>query len=700
MIVLKKRGDLLFESIRGSHLFGLNTEESDVDTFGVFCGPEDWFLGNGKDRVDMVKSEKSDDYWDELGKYFFELGKSNPEALVSLFTPEKFILHFDPVLQPLWDIRDQLLTKECFKSFSGYAYSQIKKAKGLKKAINTDPEEVKERKTPLYFCQVAVGIGVHNLVKWLDDNGLKQEYCGISRLPNTIECYALFYDWGKARENGEIVPEEFKDKHSIGYRGILSQDDPLSSQLRLSSIPKEENPLCWFQFNSNAYTSHCVEYKRYWDWVKNRNQKRFELNTGHNYDCYLESHTRFLTKSGWKFYSHIKSSDKIGCFDQYGNLIFSEIKHQNKYEPDKKEMIFQYQDKENNIAFHVTLNHKLCLRREDWSEYKLITVNDWLKEKDQFKFYQRRSLNFNENPDFSDLTLKVFGYCFSGAVYKNIARDSHYIQVAVMNLQIKKEIEKVFDKSAPFIKGDYIHIPVVDCTNSLFVHRLIFSPSTYNEFVNNLSARQLNIFLEGFSLGYGISDSSMLKLRCTSTGSVTIGHQLSIELHGFKRYIINNSVRHSCLRKNEVLLDKTKYKITEIYRPSVVCFESSTGTLVTSGFFEDEKIQLLSCWGIALHGNSKNMSHCVRIFTMATEIAQGKGMILDRTGIDRDFLMSIKNHELSYDEMFKYVEDLKNKMEETFEKSNLPDSPDLDVLNKIMIKIRKDHYAKRIGNSD
>lgn len=82
---IRKEGRLLFESVRGSHLFGLNTETSDIDTFGVFIGPEEWFLGNGKDKELYVKSEKSDDYWDELDKYFFELGKSNPEALVSLF---------------------------------------------------------------------------------------------------------------------------------------------------------------------------------------------------------------------------------------------------------------------------------------------------------------------------------------------------------------------------------------------------------------------------------------------------------------------------------------------------------------------------------------------------------------------------------------------------------------------------------------
>lgn len=378
---IRKEGRLLFESVRGSHLFGLNTETSDVDTFGVFIGPEEWFLGNGKDKELYVKSEKSDDYWDELDKYFFELGKSNPEALVSLFTPEKFILHYDPVLDPLFKIRDSLITKKCFKSFASYAYSQIKKAKGYNKAVNIDKEQVKERKTPLDFCQVPVGIGTWTLRKWLRDNGLKQEYCGISRLPGTVECFALFYDW--AADEGVGIEKYWsltggskeKPKDIIGYRGLLSTSDPLSSQLRTSSIPftDRDNPLCYFQFNSGAYSQHCMDYKRYWDWVKHRNPERYKLNKDHSWD-------------------------------------------------------------------------------------------------------------------------------------------------------------------------------------------------------------------------------------------------------------------------------------------------------------------------------GKNMSHCVRIMTMALEIAKGEGMKLDRTGIDKDWLLKIKNHGITYDELIKYVEDLREKMEEEFEKSKLPEEPDLDVLNDILIKIRKDFY--------
>ena len=121
-----------------------------------------------------------------------------------------------------------------------------------------------------------------------------------------------------------------------------------------------------------------------------------------------------------------------------------------------------------------------------------------------------------------------------------------------------------------------------------------------------------------------------------------------------------------------------------------MCFETETGTLVTSGYSEYFK----DFTGLSFHGNSKNISHCIRIFTMAKEIAEGKGMLLDRTEIDKDFLMSVKNHEKSYDEIMLYVENLKEDMEESFEKSCLPECPDQDLLDKLLIDIRRKHYGR------
>lgn len=722
---IRKSGDLLFESIRGSHLFGLNTESSDIDTFGVFCGPEEWFLGSGKDLQSFIKSEKSDDYWDELSKYFCELGKSNPEALVSLFTPDKFILHFDPILEPLWDIRDKLLTKECFKSFSGYAYSQIKKAKGLKKAINTDPQEVKDRKTPISFCQVPVGIGTHTLDKWLNDRGLRQECCGISRLPNSNECYSLFYDWGKARELGDNVEI---DADTIGFRGILSPDDPLTSQLRLSSIPKNLEPLCWFQFNSNAYTSHCIEYKRYWDWVKNRNEARFQLNSGYNYDCYSLSVTKFLTEDGWKWFGEININEKIGCFDKSGNLKFSKIKGKTCYDLDPGQSIVLnlYMDNLNNINFCVTDNHRMWVRREDWDNYDLVPMYDLKNQLQQgYKYYQLSTIiNTIEDCNIPDEQIELLAIIIANGGFITQGNSENFIPTIFWDNYSIDYIQEVLDKSV--VAGEYT---VDDAIGAIYVnesgfvneeiHKIILDlyyfniVTPVNKLLCKFSSRQFNLFINSMSKlskrTYFKTNNKLFKFRLDlsyykRTKIFISEFERLCNLHGYEiSTYTEKGVNFVNIRYNPIHEVLFKQEFLNSFdcpsddcRSTVGCFETETGTLVTSGFF-DPKIHTesrLGSWGISFHGNSKNISHCVRIFTMAKEIADGKGMILDRTGIDRDFLLSIKNHEKSYDEVMKYVEDLKEEMEESFIKSNLPDSPDLDLLDKIMIDIRRKHYGK------
>ena len=61
--------------------------------------------------------------------------------------------------------------------------------------------------------------------------------------------------------------------------------------------------------------------------------------------------------------------------------------------------------------------------------------------------------------------------------------------------------------------------------------------------------------------------------------------------------------------------------------------------------------------------------------------------------IDREFLLSIKNHALTYDEIVKFMESIEADMEKAFSSSNLPERPDKELLNKIMIQIRKEHYG-------
>ena len=319
-------GTLLFRSVRGSHLFGLNTPESDIDTFGLFCCPEDQLFGTGSRYVPFISDEKNDNYFDELGKFFRELEKSNPEALCYLYTSPDNVLKYDNRLDPLWKIRDELLTKSAYPSFRGYAKSQISKMFGLSKAMNIDPKEVKERKNPLHFCWVPRpgNDGVWSLEKWLRENGLKQEHCGICRLPNGVELYTLYYDWFADKDlklrdyvhlryesdDSKISSEDWRkwDKEleegkkttMIKYRGLLDPTAPDTTQLRLSSIPKSDshNPLCTFQYNVNSFTKHCKDYRNYWDWVKNRNQKRYESNLGFQWDSKNTVHSLRIMRMG------------------------------------------------------------------------------------------------------------------------------------------------------------------------------------------------------------------------------------------------------------------------------------------------------------------------------------------------------------------------------------------------------------------
>lgn len=321
---IRSSGDLLFESIRGSHLYGLATEKSDVDTVGVWCCPINWLIGSGKDYVPDIKSEKNDDYWYDVGKYIRLLEESNPDAIITLFTPQDKILHFDPILQPLWDIRDQILSKACFKSFSGYAKDQLMKARGKNKKISINPEEVKTRKTPLDFSYIIREDGGGSIVlsKWLEDNGLKQEHCGICHIQPGKGLYYLYYAWG---EDKDLLPEDYcrlrygglegfgpwcveelnalKDKagEAITFRGIISKKEEEGTQLRLTSIPKEvekNGPLCIFQYNMDAFSSHCRKYKEYWEWVDKRNPERFVDDAEHGFNSKNLSHCMRLMIQG------------------------------------------------------------------------------------------------------------------------------------------------------------------------------------------------------------------------------------------------------------------------------------------------------------------------------------------------------------------------------------------------------------------
>ena len=90
--------------------------------------------------------------------------------------------------------------------------------------------------------------------------------------------------------------------------------------------------------------------------------------------------------------------------------------------------------------------------------------------------------------------------------------------------------------------------------------------------------------------------------------------------------------------------------------------------------------------------DSKNMMHCVRLMHMGQEIAEGRGINLERTW-DREFLMNIRNHKFEYDELMARVDADKVKLDEAIKNSTLRETIDVDAVNDILIEIRKKAYG-------
>jgi hypothetical protein len=57
-------------------------------------------------------------------------------------------------------------------------------------------------------------------------------------------------------------------------------------------------PICWISYNASGFSSHCVDYKNYKDWEKNRNPIRYESNLNQNYDSKNLSHCMRLIRMG------------------------------------------------------------------------------------------------------------------------------------------------------------------------------------------------------------------------------------------------------------------------------------------------------------------------------------------------------------------------------------------------------------------
>lgn len=276
----------IFIGLAGSHGYGLNRPESDLDYRGVFIAPKQYYLG-------FSTIEQKDSGWDtelgmlpfldgnkdtviyELRKIIQLLSGANPNVLELLWLNQYPLL--TPVGQHLINHRKLFLSKKVKHTYSGYAFAQIKKMESHRKWLLNPP---KTKPLP-------------------GDYGITDEEPLAKEELNAFLEYLYLLIRGRIEflEESEQLYKLLTAE--IDFKGVLKQytlpDETLELTQKLTNSRKDFIRLLQ---KSQSYQVALREWKAYQAWQENRNPARAEMERKSGFDLKHGMHCIRLLRSG------------------------------------------------------------------------------------------------------------------------------------------------------------------------------------------------------------------------------------------------------------------------------------------------------------------------------------------------------------------------------------------------------------------
>lgn len=216
--------DTVFMTLAGSHMYGTNLPTSDVDKRGVCVPPKNVVMGFAN-RFEQQEFPGEDTVVFSLTKFMDLACACNPNIIELLFAPEESIITRHPTWLRLQARRQEFLSASAFKTFTGYAASQLSRIRTHREWLRDPP---KHKPTREEFGLEESGTGVKELVKGIDAHTISKEVVDLVERERRYKAahtrWAQYEQWKKDRNAKRAELEEkygYDTKHAMHLVRLL-----------------------------------------------------------------------------------------------------------------------------------------------------------------------------------------------------------------------------------------------------------------------------------------------------------------------------------------------------------------------------------------------------------------------------------------------------------------------------------------------
>lgn len=720
---------IILKAIVGSIAYNIHSEKSDIDVQGIFLAPDDYIVGIDKEKIRNAQAFRYKPDHDDLfvvsdgieetdfashipygvegilwnlSHYFEGVVKCNPSMTELLFVPERFYIwkgisdFHKKIAYLLISNRELFLSKRARFSYGEYAASQLRRIKQHKEYLDGKVPEKPD---------------IRNYLKFYNDNGKSIDYSfdelkkivlqiGIKVIPGSEQICFWVFSRGK---------------------GILDEQGNMLSDYT-NNYDKSASIIGVMVFQKTQWKKDNNTYRKYFNWLKNRNRERFKLEKEYGYDCYTDD-TEFLTKHGWKKFDEVSQLESLATFNPKTQTIEYQKyinKHEALYTGDMYDVLGYRTD------FGVSANHWLYIKQQskgeqqyDWRFNRIALVPE--------NFYIRTTIV----PQTTVYKISVCGlgdvklehymrlmgwYLSEGtcAFYK--IKDGSKKLKAIWISQTKSnptnvgmltKLSKFINMSSTCTEKEYTHktgdYNYTEDETTLEYRFFVLDKQLRNKlyeecghkddkriprWVFSLSKKMKEILIDILLRGDGSKrvNTENVKVFYTSRSGLADDVQELSFLCGFQSWKLgpyDDGMYQVCIDKEAK--DKKRLTVHQnlkkryVEKERIVCFTVPNEILITrrNGY-------------VAIQGNTKHGSHLIRLYLTGRELMETGRLRVHRIE-DNDLLRDVRHGKYSYEWLIEQAEQIDKEMEELYCSNKCPLSakPDMNKVNNLLREILK-----------